>query len=354
MKAVGKDFLRENNRKLALNVIHQHSPLSRTQIVNETGLNKVTISRVVNGLIKKGLVREGEPTASNGGRPQVMIRLVPDSRYAIGIDVGIYHVKAGICDLSGSVVLDITKEIASPLTGNGLIWVIEGAVAELLEKSKVKKDKLLGAGVSILGAVYADKGIIKSSFILSEKDVALKDGLEEKLKMDVLVDRDANAGLFYERFMGKGKDADDILFVYTRNNEKGELGIGCSLLLGGRIYRGTNYFAGEIGLARGAEDEISRLFSFDGTASLLDAAVAGKVGEVIAFIVNLLNPKLVIIGGDFSAAGQKFLDPVEESARRHIFDFSTKNIRIESSKVNGDSGIKAAAFMAIAVAMGYK
>ena len=66
------------------------------------------------------------------------------------------------------------------------------------------------------------------------------------------------------------------------------------------------------------------------------------------------NPKLVIIGGDFSAAGRKFLDPVEESARRHIFDFSTKNIRIESSKANGDSGIKAAAFMAIAGAAGYK
>ena len=354
MKAVNKDYLKENNRKLVLSLIHQHSPISRTQIVRESALNKVAVTRVVNDLIKRGLVREGEAAASNGGRPQVMIRLVPGSRYAIGIDVGIYHLKAGICDLAGNSLFNLEKEITPPLTGDGLVEAIAATVAELLEESKVKKEKILGIGVSILGVIDADRGIVKSSFILGEKGVALKDRLEDKLATDVLVERDANAGLFYERFMGKGKGTDDILFVYTRNNEKGELGIGCSLLLDGRIYRGADYFAGEIGLAHRAGNELTGLFSFEGVKSLDSPGIAEKVGSVIAFLVNLLNPRLVIIGGDFSAAGEAFLKPVEESLRRHIFDFSNKNVRMEASKANGDTGVKAAAFMVIAKTVGYK
>ena len=353
MKAVSKDFLKENNRKVVFNSIHRHSPISRTQIVKETGLSKVTVTRAVNELIKKGFVREGESAASNGGRPQVLIRLVPEARYAIGVDVGIYKIKAGLCDLAGDVVSKVERDIAPKLNVAGLAEVITGAAEELIGSRNMKREKVLGLGVAMLGVIDSERGIVKSSFILADREVSLGQELDGRLKMAIVIDRDANAGLFYERYMGKGKGTDDILYVYTRNNEKGELGIGCSLLLGGRIYRGADYYAGEVGLARGSDEGLSRLLSFEGTTSFAGPEMADRVGGIVAFLVNLLNPGLVIIGGDFSAAGQEFLGPVEDSLRRHIFDFSDRNIRIEPSKANGDSGIKAAAFMVIAKLLGY-
>ncbi|MFH1779077.1 MAG: ROK family transcriptional regulator [Candidatus Omnitrophota bacterium] len=372
MVGIGKNFLKESNRRLILKVIYENSPISRTQIVRHTNLSKVTVTRIVNELIKSGLVFEGEQTASSGGRPQVLIRLIPDARYAIGADIGISDVKIGVCDLRCNVLFKLEKKITPKIESNKLAELLFNSVKELIRSSNVHADKVLGVGISMPGVIDADKGIVKSSFILSERNVPLEGILENKLKLNVVVDRDANAGLFYERFMGKGKDIDDILYIYTRKNEAGEMGVGCSFLLDSQIYRGADYCAGEIGLAH-SDDEKEAIFepfssyesipfrnamqaakNGDEQANKILFEVGEKIGQGISFLVNLLNPKLVIVGGDFSMAGEPFFKSLANSLERHIFDFSTKDIKLESSSADEYSGIKAAAFMVIAKTVGYK
>lgn len=372
MVGIGKNFLKESNRRLILKIIYENSPISRTQIVKHTNLSKVTVTRIVNELIKSGLVFEAEQTASSGGRPQVLIRLIPDARYAIGADIGISDVKIGVCDLRCNALFKLEKKITPKIGSNELTELLFNSVKELIRSSNVHADKVLGVGISMPGVIDADKGIVKSSFILSERNVPLKGILENKLKLNVVVDRDANAGLFYERFMGKCKDIDDILYIYTRKNEAGEMGVGCSFLLDSQIYRGADYCAGEIGLAHSDSEREAIFEPFsayesipfrnamnaakdgDEEANKILSEVGEKIGQGISFLVNLLNPKLVIIGGDFSMAGEPFFKSLANSLERHIFDFSTKDIKIESSSADEYSGIKAAAFMVIAKTVGYK
>jgi len=368
MRAVGKTFARENNKKLVLSLIYHNSPVSRTQIVKLSNLSKVTVTRVVNDLMRDGLIFEADHVASNGGRPQVPLSLIANSRFAIGVDVGVSEIRIGICDLLGNVLKSSEKVIEPKVSGTELVNMITGSLKELIAGSGINRNKFLGIGISMPGVIDTEKGAVTSSFVLKGSNIELKKHIEAAVKLDTMLDRDANAGLFYEMFSGCGVGIDDILYVYTRNNEKGELGIGCSFLLGGRIYRGTEYFAGEIGLAGGENG--SDLFSFNEAISLLnviEAAKAGdagareallsvsrKLGKTMAFIVNLLNPALVIIGGDFAAAGQMFLDPVEVAMREKMFEFSTKNIKIRPSSVTEEAGIKAAAFMVVAKMLGYK
>jgi predicted NBD/HSP70 family sugar kinase len=212
-------------------------------------------------------------------------------------------------------------------------------------------------------------------------------------KADIFIDKDANIGLYSEKWLGVGRSYNDILYIYTRNYEKGQMGVGVSFYLGGKIYRGSNYSSGEIGLAHKREEkkEIFEPFSSyeampslerlvkmrplrEGTflkqllkknelnfATIIEAArqndreaediledIGLKIGRGVAFLVNLINPQLVIIGGDFAQAQDVFHKSLKKSIFNYGFEFSVKGLEIKpASRMDGLTGVRQAAFLVV-------
>ena len=342
--------LRRLNRRRVINALRDQGMVSRAEIARRTGLSRSTVSSLVSELQADGLVVEREePGAAHGeqgGRPPILLSFDASAGAALGIDFGHSHVRVAVSDLSSNILAERSAPMDIDHAAHEGLDVALELIGEALDEAGVERSRVIGAGLGLPGPVDQIDGVIGSSAILPGwVGVAAGEEMRRWLDVPVSVDNDANLGALAELTHGAGRGASELVYLKVSS------GIGAGLILGGRLHRGTGGVAGELGhILVAPEGAVCRcgnrgcLETAASTGALLEMlrrshgeltvaemlrlardgdlgcrrviADAGRVvGSAVAVVLNLLNPQLLVVGGDLAEAGDLLLDGVRSSVR---------------------------------------
>ncbi len=361
--------LRRGNLALLVRTLREHGALSRAQLAVRSGLSKATVSSLVTDLEARGLVHDAGVSAGGQGRPGQLVDLRPDSVCGVGLDVHVGHVGALVTDLGGEVLYRQRAIADVPVIGPERALDM---LAELATEAMAGLKNATGVTVSVPGLVDTAAGTVPFSPRLRWRDVAVADGLAARtgLALDqIVVENDANLGAMAETAT---TDVADLVYL------TGDFGIGGGVIAGGRLIRGFGGFAGEIGhmamdplgpycscgrrgcwetqVGLGAllhacadpEDPIrdpaldldqrmrmirSRAEQHD--RRTLDALhqIGTALGLGVSYLVNLLNPAVVVLGGYFAALPEWLVEPIRNQVVAHVLAPGAGGARVVGSRL---------------------
>ena len=361
---------REEKSFQMLELLRQRGPLTRTELSQGTGFNIVTISNYINEFIKRGLVSERGFDVSTGGRKPILVELNAKAGYVVGLDVGPADVDdvqmvMVITDLRGRIVHRITRPRAREAM-EPLLARLSSLVKELLDSSPIDATHICGMGVGLPGVMDERAGTIRDTSLHGNRTnyVAVRDQLEAEFRLPVFTGNDATLAGYGELRLGLHRPVQNLLYLYSD--------VGASLIINGHIYWGSSGSAGEIGLFAPSQDDylkwinappfvLSNVWDLglpaqakkliqEGHATQIQELVHGELGSIrratvlqaaqqgdqlarelfehtamqlgirIAYLVNLLNPEVVVIGGGIEQAGSLLLEPVWRAVKKYAYE----------------------------------
>ncbi len=343
------ESLRIVNRTRVLAVLQQRGRVSRADIVRATGLSRTTVSSLVAELLAEGVVVErpeaaGRVPSPNGGRPPILLALDPASGAFVGIDFGHDSVRVAVADRSGALLTDGREELDVDYQADRALEVAAGMVADLRSRVGVAPGRVLGAGAALSAPLRSRRHAFASERIFpSWADVDVGGALEAHLGVPVAVGNDANLGALAESTFGAGRGVPNVLYLML------SAGVGAGIILDGALYEGHTGTAGELGHVvvdpagqicrcgnRGCLETVAGVSALTqalrhiyGPAATVEGLVqlcrsgdrgaqrlvadAGRAaGQALAAMCSVLDPALVIVGGELAAAGPVLLDAVRE------------------------------------------
>ncbi len=388
----------KNINKYAVMDLIRFTPggISRAEIARRLELTRAAVTAIVSDLLGSGIIRESESIFSQSGRPPVVLEIDPSRGYVIGIDLGASHISLLVADMAAHIV----DEIEAPLNiQDGPKICLDQAdqlIQDILAKTNLALKDILAIGVGVPGPIVSDAGMVLAPPIMPGWDqFPIRDTLEKKWGRPVSLNNDAELGALGEWAAGAGRGESNLAYI------KVGTGIGCGLLLDGKIYRGITGSAGEIGhltidengplcacgnhgcleafaggraIAQQAMDAIqkgqrTRLASFqsDGTITAQQVATAARQGDLVAQqilsqagahigialagLVNLFNPGMVIIGGGVSQNGDIILEPIRQVVNRRSLPAATRVVRITTAMLGRRSSSIGAVIQALTITL---
>jgi predicted NBD/HSP70 family sugar kinase len=354
---------------------------SRSDLMRATGLARSTVSQRVGALLESGLVVEERDARSTGGRPATRLRLNKAGGVVLAADLGAHHDRLAVTNLAGEVLLERIAErpIAEGPTAI-LSWVKDSFLAQLAELGK-DVGQVLGIGIGVPGPVeFAAGRAIEPPIMPGWHGVSIADHFADALPgVPVLVDNDVNIMAVGEYRAVWRHTVSDLIYV------KVATGIGAGIIAGGRLQRGAQGAAGDIGHIRSSEhtDAICAC----GTAGCIEAVASGSalarrlralghttadardvvalvqngnpdavrlvreagrlLGEVLAQAVNLLNPSVLVIGGELAKAEQPLFAGLREAIYRRSSCLATGQLDIVRTRLGDQSGVIGAAALVL-------
>jgi glucokinase len=315
----------------------------------------------------------------------------------VGVDVGGTKILACPVMLEGKSYKILAEEKKKTKPWKGIPDVIDRiveSVKESLKKANLTLRDVNGIGLGLPGAVDAQEGIVLFAPNIEWKKVQLKKILEAALQVPCFLDNDVNLGTFGEQRYGAGAGVKTVIGVFWGT------GIGGGIIIDGRIHRGLNFTAGEVGhmimkiggrkcgcgnrgclealASRTAmsaeilekidngkktrikltdEDRASRLIKSgtlqeafeEGDKLVTDilTEAAETIGAGVATLVNLLSPEMIIIGGGVvESMGPSLMPIIKESAQKNAFPFAFKGVKIAQAKLGDYAVLVGAALFA--------
>jgi predicted NBD/HSP70 family sugar kinase len=376
--------LRELNRLRVLETVRERGAVSRADIARQTGLARSTVSSLVSDLNSAGLVVENgngrDAASSRGGRPPVLLTLNPGAGAVLGIHFDHRFVRVALAELDHRIVAEEGRDLDVDHDAAACMDVATDLANEVVKRSGIDRDRVLGAGVAVSGPIDQETGTLGSTTIMPGwvgLDVAGE--LEGRLGLPVHIDNDANLGALAESVLGAGRDASEMVYLMLSS------GIGGGLVIGGRLHRGARGTAGEIGhVMVNEQGPVCRcgnrgcLETYAGAGAVLELlrpshgddltvedlvalaqdgdpacrrviADAGRiVGQVVAALCNQLNPARVVVGGRLAESGELLLAPMRESVRRYAIPAATDDAQL----VRGALGERAELLGALILVIG--
>lgn len=376
---------RERKNLAILDVIRKSGPVTRTEISKVTKLNIVTVSNYVNNYIDKGLVIEKGFDISTGGRKPTLVELNAKMGHVIGVDIGPIYMIATLTDLTNAVIGKVKRERPKGPMNEVITSSIE-MVYEIIEKSKIDKNKIKGVGLGVSGVIDSIAGTVRDTDPLRGRTTgsyaSVKSLVQKEFGIPTFVGNDATVAAFGEKRLGLEQEINDMLYVYSD--------VGCGIIIKGEIYCGAGGSAGEMqlmvdqagsplqdaapsylrpwGVDLGITEEAKRILSKEQgeskmselaggdldnlTADMVIEAAKAKdkiaveiienagvnLGVRIAYLINLFNPEVVVIGGGIEQAGEILLDPVRKTVRQLAFEEPANTVKIVPSRL-GDSAV---------------
>ncbi|MFD5226725.1 ROK family protein [Microbacterium sp. NPDC058342] len=352
---------------------------TKADLVHLTGLARSTVSSRVDALVASGLVSLAGEGASTGGRPPSRVAFNPRAGLILAADLGASHGTAAVSDLAGNILAASRDRID---IAAGPVVVLDAILDEwrrLLRDERFDGIRVVGAGIGVPGPVEHSTGRPYNPPIMPGWDrFDVPEYVRRSFEVPVLVDNDVNILALGEQATSF-PDATNLVFV------KVATGIGAGIIVGGHLQRGAQGSAGDLGHVRvphsadsshepGEERDLEALASGSaiaealraqglpaqnssdvvelvraGNAAAIDATrQAGRdVGEVLATVVNLLNPSIIVLGGSIAGAGEHLLAGVREVVYRRSIPLATQHLSIVQTQAGDRAGVLGAAIMVI-------
>ena len=361
-------------------LIREGRGTTRSALVQLTGLARSTITQRVDELLAENLVTEGQSDTSTGGRPPGTLSLNREAGLVLAADAGATHTRLAVTDLSGTVLAAISADIDIAEGPKVVLdWMADG-FDELIERCGRDTADVRAVGAGLPGPVEYRTGRAKNPPIMPGwHDYSVPEHLSGRFDAAVLVDNDVNIMALGEYYREWRDRASHLLYV------KVGTGIGCGVFANGRLHRGADGAAGDIGHIQiyGHDHDMCRCgnpgclesvagggamarqlrelgFETRNSRDVVRLARSGELqaiqlirqagrllGEVLAGIVNFWNPDAVVIGGDMAAAEDYLFAGIREVVYQRSLPLATRNLRIARSVLGDDAGIHGAAVMAI-------
>jgi len=354
-------LVKDLNSNVVLNLIRTKAPVSGAQLAKITKMRPSTIHNILKALEKQKLiVRSGIGDSTRlGGRRPMLWNIRGNSGYVIGIQLEINEIGVVLVDLNSRLIDD--QKISTKVYNNlsEIREILNTIVNDILHKHKISKSRLLGIGIGVSGLVDITSGIIIKTSLLpaAEQPIKFEEYLEEYFGVPVYVENDANAAALAEKWFGKAGGIKNIIYILTVVGPTG-FGIGFGLILNDQIYRGSHMFAGETELFElniekilkticGCEDSSLKVGNEDIELKelqldhLVQASHEGNelalrffneigtiVGNEIVKVINMLDPKMVVIGGEILEANSLILGSIQQAVKRRLSNIGNRELEI--------------------------
>jgi predicted NBD/HSP70 family sugar kinase len=330
-------LLRELNDRSALELLLKGGPMTRAQLGERTGLSKVTASQLLSRLEERGIVAVAGELAGGRGPNAALYAVVPSTAYVAGLHVEHDEISAGVADITGNVV---TRISVNPTDAEDPVALVRSAVVAACGAAGVPPESLRAFVIGTPGVLDPRTGDPRLAVNLPAWHEGVLHALRTDLGRPVTLENDVNLAAMAERAVGAATDVDDFVLVWLG------VGLGLATVLGGRLHRGVGGAAGEIGylpvpgvplpqdVTHPATGAFQRLvgaqalvplaaqYGFDeptaarAVAAAVRAAadddqradkfldeLAGRVATGVAAVSVVLDPGLVVLGGEVGRAG---------------------------------------------------
>lgn len=378
-----RDLMRAINRAAILTTIKSNGLIDRAQVARLTGLSPATVTGITSELIEEGLVFEKQPGDSRGGRPPILLAINPRGGFVVGIKLMEDHALGALTDLESTVIAKDSRPLENKNSSEA-IAVLGALVQSLVAQANIDRRRLLGVGVGLAGVVDSEHGILRESPFFGWRDLPLRDLLQNLVQTPVYLDNDVNTLTLAEQWFGAGQGVDHFLVVTVGR------GIGLGVVANGRFYRGAGGGAGELGhtlidpqgplcdcgkhgcletyagypgLLRSAHqaylsgevdqdvttiEQLIRLAGAGQPAMMeLLAQAGGLLGRAMSSLVNILNPALIIIGGEGVQLGAPFFEPLQNALRQYSMPNLFQDVRIQIEPWGDDVWARGAASLVL-------
>jgi glucokinase-like ROK family protein len=386
-------LVRELNRSIVLERLWFDSPLSRADLATATGLNKTTISNLVDELNEAGYVREIGLDVSAIGRPGVLLELDPDAGWIVGAEIGVDHLKVVLTNLRAGVIWREEAEADNAGELDSVLDCLVGLLDRAIEHAHLAERPVLGIGIAIPGLVDMTQGRLIYEPNMGWHDVPLAHLLADRVQLPLFIENDANAAALAERYYGVARGVDNFIYIVAN------IGLGTGLVIDGHLFRGACGYAGEAGhttvdpdgppcrcgnrgcwermaSARALTERIQEAIQAGETSTLtngkdqtsgqislpmiLDAATAEDavalralhetgtyLGIGIANLVNSFNPGLIAFGGSLSLAGEYLLPVARQVVEERAMPELREATVLELSIFKADACVMGAAALVL-------
>lgn len=362
-----------------LQLIRSGRARTRGELGQATGLARSTVAQRIDALKAVGLIIELEEAApSTGGRPPSLLGFNAEAGLVLAADLGATHSRLSVSNLVAEQIVDATAEIDINIGPAEVLDWLERTFNELLEKVGRPSSDVRGVGIGLPGPVDFTRGVAVNPPIMAGWHMyPVAERCREAFGVPVLVDNDVNIMALGEYWVMEPR-VEDFIFV------KVGTGIGSGLILGGSLHRGANGAAGDLGHVRTASDDalcrcgnngcleataggaaiaahlrergldasgsrdVVRLVEQGNREAIRSVRAAGRlIGQVLASTVNLLNPALIMIGGDLARAEAQLLAGIREVVYQRSTTLSTTDLQITVASLGDLAGVTGAAAMVI-------
>jgi predicted NBD/HSP70 family sugar kinase len=350
-------LLRTINDRAAFELLLARGPLSRAQLVELTGLTHPTVTQVLARLEASGLVLPAGVDGAGGRGPNAKLFIAnPRSVQVAGVSVTPWRTAVAIADATGTIVAE--REVS---TGSltRLRPTIEAAAAE----AGLHTAELRQVVIATPGAIHPRTGeLVFAPHMTGWHLPDLPAALTAELGVDVDIENDVNAAAIGEMRIGRAKGVDSFVLLWASD------GLGMAVVVDGRIRRGANGAAGEVSympvpgaplprdLGQGGHGgfqliagaaailELARAHGIDGESAADAITLAGpgpfltelatRLATGLASVVSVLDPELIVLGGEVAeAGGEALLDAI----RANLAEIAVSQPRLELSTVPGDT-----------------
>jgi glucokinase-like ROK family protein len=378
-----------------IRALRKQAVISRTEVTTITGWSKAKTSQEITSLVQKGYLIEVGEGASQGGRRPRLLKINSQLGYIIGLDIGATSIDVALADVSGKVMQRRTEPSDVRLAPEVVFGRCSELICEMALAQGCAPEQVLGIGVGVPGPVDFSRGVLVAPPLMPDwEGFNIRDFFKHTFPAAyIVVDNDVNIMALGEQRAGDGVGVDHFIFI------KIGTGIGSGIISNGKIHRGVNGCAGDVGhicvdkqgpicrcgnagcleamaagpaiaekALRAAQNGSSPLLArmMDANGGVLrpeDVAAACRegdqaaleiirssgqmVGDVLAGLVNFFNPSHIFIGGGIANFGNHLLVSIRRAVLRRSLPLATTHLSINFSRAGADAGIIGALALAV-------
>ena len=379
---------------LVLDEIRHGRSRSRSQLVARTGLGRAIVARRVQELLDRGLVTEGELGPSTGGRPPRQLAFRAAAGQVLVADVGATSIAVALTDLAGRIVAHYTEPADVADGPEVILGRVEALFAQVRATSHRGSAPVWGIGIAVPGPVEFETGRpISPPIMPGWNDYPIRERFAEGFGAPVWVDNDVNVLALGEWRSGIAQGHDNVVVI------KIGTGIGAGIISDGRLHRGAQGSAGDVGhiqvvddrsvvcrcgnvgcleaLAGGyalgiqgeaaavggrskrlaaaldergtvSAEDVARAAAFGDPVALELLTDAGRlVGQMLASVVNFFNPSLIVIGGGVAQSGDQLLASIRHTVYERSLPLATRSLVIQRSSIGMLGGVVGASALVV-------
>lgn len=384
--SIDHSAMREINITLIMDTLRLHAPISRAALAARTGLNKASVSNMVRKLMASGYIREigVDESLAEVGRPAINLQLNPDAGYIISAEIGVGFISIIAANFAFDIVARRYEDTAGETSPDAIIAYFMELMSDIYRQVSRRERPIFGIAVGVPGLVDMPTGRLLFAPNLDWRDLPLRDRLQSRFNLPVMIGNEANMAALGESYFGPGQKSRLLLYVSSG------VGLGGGIVINGQLLTGVNGLAGEFGhvtvdpdgplcrcgnygcwetqatqialfrrvqaaIASGRRSALSRYndqlslplvmdAAFNGDAVALEAfrETARWLGIGLANLVNTLNPEHMVFGGPLSVAHDLMMPDIrteiERRALRSVWEqvtFTTATYAADASVMGG-------------------
>jgi len=387
-KLSGSELKKYRLKKNILRILYRETSCSAPDLSKLLGISMPTTLVLLNDLIGEGLVNSMGTGQSTGGRKPSLYGLSEESAFVIACDMGRYTAKMAIFNCRNERITPLTF-IDTHIDDPQLVEKLYEAAGQLISDYQIPKEKIIGLGVDMPGLVDAKRGI--NYTIKNKLNQEVRELLKKKFSIMVYVDNDARMQAFGEYTFGKARGSRNAVIINW------SWGLGLGIILNDRLYGGNTGFAGEFshiqmeedgdlcicgkrgcletvassnailklareGITGGKISQLTHQFVANPSGLTPEHVIAAArlgdefsisvlsktgmmFGKGLSYLIQLLNPEIIVLGGPVAKANQFVLTPIQQALNRYCLEQILQNTTIVTSDIDEQSGLLGTAAM---------